>query len=172
MCEFWQRLRPRRGPSHSNCVGSIRRCSGLQRSQDMAQGVRERLLGFRACAAFTTGAVKAALHRDRQGHEPWDSPDLPPEPRSRGGSFYTRCCNLRFKAPALRFDLRSPMSTIGCSTPESRADRRGPHDEIVLEVRADQAERAAELLKQAMIDAFAEPSRARPSTGWFSRTSA
>ena len=30
------------------------------------------------------------------------------------------------------------------------------HDEIVLEVRADQAERAAEILKQAMIDAFVE----------------
>ena len=30
------------------------------------------------------------------------------------------------------------------------------HDEIVLEVRDDQADLAAEILKQAMIDAFAE----------------
>ena len=46
------------------------------------------------------------------------------------------------------------------------------HDEFVLEVRADQAEHAAELLKQTMVDAFAETFPARRSTAWSSRTSA
>ena len=46
------------------------------------------------------------------------------------------------------------------------------HDEIVLEVREDQAERAAEILKQSMIDGFVETFPARRSTGWSSRTSA
>ena len=46
------------------------------------------------------------------------------------------------------------------------------HDEIVLEVREDQAERAAEILKQSMIDGFAETFPARRSMGSSSRTSA
>ena len=39
------------------------------------------------------------------------------------------------------------------------------HDEIVLEVREDQAERAAEILKQAMIDAFVEIFPGAPTAG-------
>ena len=39
------------------------------------------------------------------------------------------------------------------------------HDEIVLEVREDQAERAAEILKQAMIDGFAETFPGAPLNG-------
>ena len=39
------------------------------------------------------------------------------------------------------------------------------HDEIVLEVRAEQAAQAAEILKQSMVDGFAETYPARRSTG-------
>ena len=39
------------------------------------------------------------------------------------------------------------------------------HDEIVLEVREDQAERAAEILKQSMIDGFAETFPGAPLNG-------
>jgi hypothetical protein len=39
------------------------------------------------------------------------------------------------------------------------------HDEIVLEVREDQAERAAAILKQSMIDAFSETFSGAPLNG-------
>ena len=39
------------------------------------------------------------------------------------------------------------------------------HDEIVLEVRKDQAERAAEILKQSMTDGFAETFPGAPLNG-------
>ena len=39
------------------------------------------------------------------------------------------------------------------------------HDEIVIEVREDQADRAAEILKQAMIDGFAETFPGAPLNG-------
>ena len=39
------------------------------------------------------------------------------------------------------------------------------HDEIVIEVREDQAERAAEILKQSMIDGFAETFPGAPLNG-------
>ena len=39
------------------------------------------------------------------------------------------------------------------------------HDEIVLEVRAAQAERAAEILKQSMIDGFVETFPGAPLNG-------
>ena len=49
------------------------------------------------------------------------------------------------------------MLTIGCSTPAIVGGTVAwLHDEIVLEVRADQAKLAAEILKQAMIDGFIE----------------
>ena len=58
------------------------------------------------------------------------------------------------------------MSTIDCF--EADIDG-GPvawlHDEIVLEVRADQAEQAAEILKQAMIDGFIETFPGAPING-------
>jgi DNA polymerase I-like protein with 3'-5' exonuclease and polymerase domains len=38
------------------------------------------------------------------------------------------------------------------------------HDEIVLEVREDQAESAAQILKQSMIDAFLETFPGAPTT--------
>ena len=39
------------------------------------------------------------------------------------------------------------------------------HDELVIEVREDQAERAAEILKQAMVDGFAETFPGAPLNG-------
>jgi DNA polymerase I-like protein with 3'-5' exonuclease and polymerase domains len=39
------------------------------------------------------------------------------------------------------------------------------HDEFVLEVRADQAERATKILKQSMIDGFAETFPGAPLNG-------
>jgi DNA (cytosine-5)-methyltransferase 1 len=91
-------------------------------------------------------------------------------PQSRvpeGGSFYTRCCNLPVQGAC------ADVSMLALAYVDDRLfDARvvgGPvawlHDEIVLEVRADQAERAAEILKQAMIDAFAETFPGAPIDG-------
>ena len=82
-------------------------------------------------------------------------------PQSRvpeGGSYYTRCCNLPIQGAC------ADASMLALAYVDDRlfdaGIEGGPvawlHDEIVLEVRADQAERAAEILKQAMIDGFVE----------------
>ena len=82
-------------------------------------------------------------------------------PQSRvpeGGSFYTRCCNLPVQGAC------ADASMLALAYVDDRlfdaGIEGGPvawlHDEIVLEVRDDQAERAAEILKQAMIDGFVE----------------
>ena len=82
-------------------------------------------------------------------------------PQSRvpeGGSFYTRCCNLPVQGAC------ADASMLALAYVDDRlfdaGIEGGPvawlHDEIVLEVRDDQAELAAEILKQAMIDGFIE----------------
>ena len=71
---------------------------------------------------------------------------------------YTRCCNLPVQGAC------ADASMLALANVDDRlfdaGIEGGPvawlHDEIVLEVRADQAERAAEILKQAMIDGFSE----------------
>ena len=80
-------------------------------------------------------------------------------PQSRvpeGGSFYTRCCNLPVQGAC------ADASMLALAYVDDRlfdaGIEGGPvawlHDEIVLEVRDDQANLAAEILKQAMIDGF------------------
>ena len=80
-------------------------------------------------------------------------------PQSRvpeGGSFYTRCCNLPVQGAC------ADASMLALAYVDDRlfdaGIEGGPvawlHDEIVLEVRDDQADLAAEILKQAMIDGF------------------
>ena len=82
-------------------------------------------------------------------------------PQSRvpeGGSFYTRCCNLPVQGAC------ADASMLALAYVDDRlfdaGIEGGPvawlHDEIVLEVRDDQADLAAEILKQAMIDGFIE----------------
>jgi DNA (cytosine-5)-methyltransferase 1 len=82
-------------------------------------------------------------------------------PQSRvpeGGSYYTRCCNLPIQGAC------ADASMLALSLVDDRlfdaGIEGGPvawlHDEIVLEVRADQAVEAAAILKQAMIDGFIE----------------
>ena len=76
-------------------------------------------------AIITERCEERRLHRDRQGQRPRDRPDLPQEPRSRRRVVTTPAaaiCRFRAPAPTLRC-WRSPMSTIGCSTPGSRAVR-------------------------------------------------
>ena len=91
-------------------------------------------------------------------------------PESRvpeGGSFYTRCCNLPVQgacADAAMLALAYVDDRLFDAGIEG-----GPvawlHDEIVLEVRDDQADLAAEILKQAMIDGFIETFPDAPING-------
>jgi DNA polymerase I len=82
-------------------------------------------------------------------------------PKSRLGrdeSYYTRCCNLPIQGAC------ADASMLALAYADDRlfdaGIEGGPvawlHDEIVLEVRADQAAQAAEILRQAMIDGFIE----------------
>jgi DNA polymerase-1 len=91
-------------------------------------------------------------------------------PKSRvpeGASFYTRCCNLPVQGAC------ADASMLALAYVDDRLFEAGIeggpvawlHDEIVLEVREDQAERAAEILKRAMIDAFAETFPGAPLNG-------
>jgi DNA polymerase-1 len=82
-------------------------------------------------------------------------------PKSRvpeGGSYYTRCCNLPVQGACADASMLA-LAYVDDRLFEAGIDG-GPvawlHDEIVLEVRKDQAELAAEILKQSMIDGFAE----------------
>ena len=84
-----------------------------------------------------------------------------------GKSFYTRCCNLPIQGAC------ADASMLALAYVDARLFEAGVaggpvcwvHDEIVLEVREDQAERAAEILKQAMIDAFVEVFPGAPTAG-------
>ena len=91
-------------------------------------------------------------------------------PKSRvpeGKSYYTRCCNLPVQGAC------ADASMLALAYADDRlfddGIDGGPvawlHDEIVLEVRADQVERATEILKQAMIDGFAETFPGAPLAG-------
>lgn len=91
-------------------------------------------------------------------------------PKSRLGrdkSYYTRCCNLPIQGAC----ADASMLALACVDDRLfQADIDGGpvawlHDEIVLEVRADQAEQAAEILKQAMIDGFIETFPGAPING-------
>jgi DNA polymerase I len=84
-----------------------------------------------------------------------------------GASFYTRCCNLPIQGAC------ADASMLALAYVDDRlfdaGIEGGPvawlHDEIVLEVREDQADRAAEILKQSMIDGFAETFPGAPLDG-------
>ena len=135
----------------------------------MAAGVRDTYWGFvqwrrdhyRRCEG-------SALHRDRQGHGADGIGRIYPQSRvPEGGSYYTRCCNLPVQGAC------ADASMLALAYVDDRlfdaGIEGGPvawlHDEIVLEVRADQAERAAEILKQAMIDGFVETFPGAPING-------
>jgi DNA polymerase-1 len=91
-------------------------------------------------------------------------------PKSRvpeGGSYYTRSCNLPVQGAC------ADASMLALAYVDDRLFEAGIeggpvawlHDEIVLEVREDQAEQAAEFLKQAMIDGFVETFPGAPLNG-------
>ena len=91
-------------------------------------------------------------------------------PKSRvpeGESFYTRCCNLPVQGAC------ADASMLALALIDDRlfdADIDGGlvgwlHDEFIVEVRADQAERAAEIVKQSMIDGFSETFPGAPVSG-------
>ena len=83
-------------------------------------------------------------------------------PQSRvppGGSFYTRCCNLPIQgacADAAMLALAYVDDRLFDCSGVNGGATLWMHDEIALEVRAEQADVAALILKQAMIDGFAE----------------
>ncbi len=91
-------------------------------------------------------------------------------PKSRLGrddSYYTRCCNLPIQGAC------ADASMLALAYTDDRLFDAGIdggpvawlHDEIVAEVREDQAELAATILKQAMIDGFVEIFPGAPING-------
>jgi DNA (cytosine-5)-methyltransferase 1 len=92
---------------------------------------------------------------------------FPRERMKEGGSFYTRCCNLPIQGAC------ADASMLALATVDDRLFEAGIeggpvawlHDEIVLEVAVEDAERAAGILKQAMIDGFAETFPGAPLDG-------
>ena len=84
-----------------------------------------------------------------------------------GNTGYTRCCNLPIQGACADASMLA-LAYVDDRLFEAGIDG-GPvawlHDEIVLEVREDQAERAAEILKQAMIEAFVEIFPGAPING-------
>ena len=134
----------------------------------VAAGVRGAYPRLRAWrrehAPALRGAGRIVIGKDADAR---DRPDLTREPLPEGGSFYTRCCNLPVQGAC------ADASMLALAYVDDRlfdaGIEGGPvawlHDEIVLEVRDDQAERAAEILKQAMIDGFAETFPGAPLNG-------
>ena len=91
-------------------------------------------------------------------------------PKSRvpeGGSYYTRCCNLPIQGACADASMLA-LAYVDYRLFEAGIEG-GPvawlHDEIVLEVCKDQAEQAAAILEQAMIDGFAETFPGAPLNG-------
>jgi DNA (cytosine-5)-methyltransferase 1 len=91
-------------------------------------------------------------------------------PKSRmkeGASFYTRCCNLPIQGSCSDAAMLA-LAYVDDRLFDMKIDG-GPvawlHDEIVMEVPVEHAERAAAILKQAMIDGFAETFPGAPLDG-------
>jgi DNA polymerase-1 len=84
-----------------------------------------------------------------------------------GKSAYTRACNLPVQGACADASMLA-LAAIDRALFEEGVEG-GPvawlHDEIVLEVPADHADRAAELLRSAMIDAFAATFPGAPVNG-------
>jgi DNA polymerase-1 len=84
-----------------------------------------------------------------------------------GKSAYTRACNLPVQGACADASMLA-LAAIDRALFEEGVEG-GPvawlHDEIVLEVPAEDADRAAELLRRAMIDAFAETFPGAPVNG-------
>ena len=84
-----------------------------------------------------------------------------------GQSYFTRCCNLPVQGSC------ADASMLAITYADERLFEAGIdggpvawlHDEIVLEVAVEDAERAAAILKQAMIDGFAETFPGAPLDG-------
>jgi DNA polymerase-1 len=84
-----------------------------------------------------------------------------------GEYFYTKCCNLPIQGACADASMLA-LAYVDQRLFDADIDG-GPvgwvHDEIVLEVREDQAERASEILKQSMVDAFLEIFPGAPTAG-------
>jgi DNA polymerase-1 len=84
-----------------------------------------------------------------------------------GGSFYTRTCNLPVQGAC------ADCAMLALAYVDARLFEEGIdgfpvawlHDEIVLEVREDQADRASEILDQSMTDGFVETFPGAPTLG-------
>jgi hypothetical protein len=84
-----------------------------------------------------------------------------------GKSYYTRCCNLPIQGACADASMLA-LAYIDDRLFEANIDGAPVawlHDEFVLEVREDQADRAAEILKQSMIDGFTETFPGAPVNG-------
>jgi DNA polymerase-1 len=84
-----------------------------------------------------------------------------------GKSFYTRCCNLPVQGACADAAMRA-LAYVDERLFDAGIDG-GPvawlHDEIVVEVCVEDADRAVEIVKQAMIDGFAETFPGAPLSG-------
>jgi DNA polymerase-1 len=82
-------------------------------------------------------------------------------------SFYTRSCNLPVQGLCADISMQA-LAYVDDRLFEAGVEG-GPvawlHDEIVLEVREDQAAQSAEILKRSMVDAFAEALPGAPLNG-------
>ena len=86
---------------------------------------------------------------------------------SEGKSFYTRCCNLPVQGACADAAMLA-LAYVDERLFEARIEG-GPvawlHDEIVVEVCVEDADRAVEILKKAMTDGFAETFLSAPLNG-------
>jgi DNA polymerase-1 len=84
-----------------------------------------------------------------------------------GASFYTRCCNLPIQGVCADAAMRA-LAYVDYRLFDAGIEG-GPvawlHDEIVVEVCVEDADRAAEIVKQAMTDGFAETFPSAPLNG-------
>jgi DNA polymerase-1 len=84
-----------------------------------------------------------------------------------GEYFYTKCCNLPVQGACADASMLA-LAYVDDRLFEAGIDG-GPvawiHDEIVLEVREDHATQAAEILKQSMVDSFADTFPGAPLNG-------
>jgi DNA polymerase family A len=151
-----------RPPGRSSTSSSTRRGQGVA-------AWRSRAL---SPASPNGDAILPAL-RGRPAHRSWQGRGVghwSVFPKSRvpeGKSFYTRCCNLSVQGACADASMLA-LAAVDAALLDAGIDGAliaWLHDELVLEVRADQADDAAKILKQAMVDASAETFPGAPLNG-------
>ena len=169
MCEFWSDLRP--GAQAASCrphgTNSTWR-SILRRPRCGSRHSRAPTGASCNGAARPLPALRGSmLHSDRSGHGPRNRQSVPAEPRSRRRQLLRAAAICRLRRLRRRFDAgASPMSTIGCSTPGSRAVRsRGCMTKLCSKSAPIRPGSRPRIFKQAMVDGFVETFPSAPIDG-------